>query len=445
MASIKEIPKKDGSISYKITVSLGRDSQNKQIIKTATFTPTSKAPTKARKEIEAFAADFEKQVKSGDIVTDEKITFEKFAAVWGENWLPQKTLGVQERYQDILRIRVFPYIGQMKINAIRATHIDKIIKDELKPKEEGGKGLSPKSVRDTFTVINSVMKYALKKQYISSNPCLRCDDLPTIEMRKGEDLCFFNEDQAKRFINDALTMEYIFGFPERKRINKKTGEKYSVAAYQEKHAIPLMWRVYFTMAIYSQLRRGEMCALTWRDIDFDGKMVDISKSLAKTKKDGQYIKDPKTKSGIRTISLPSAVIDLLKEWKKEQAALCFKLGTAWEGHRNSKDDSFEDNNIFIQLDNGKAVNLSTPGHKFHEIIDLYNDTRKKSSEKLPKIRLHDLRHTGATLLIGKNVDIEVISKRLGHSKPSVTLDIYGHALPENDRKASDILETALGS
>ena len=102
-------------------------------------------------------------------------------------------------------------------------------------------------------------------------------------------------------------------------------------------------------------------------------------------------------------------------------------------------DSFDENNIFIQIENGLPMHLSSPSHKFHEICDLYNSTRKKEEEKLPRIRLHDLRHTGATLQLGNHVDIETVSHRLGHSKASVTLDIYGHALPENDKQAAETL------
>ena len=108
------------------------------------------------------------------------------------------------------------------------------------------------------------------------------------------------------------------------------------------------------------------------------------------------------------------------------------------GNRGNKD--FSNNTVFIQLDTGLPLHLSTPGHKFAEIISLYNATCEREEDKLPKIRLHDLRHTGATLLLSQNTDIETVSRRLGHSKASVTLDIYGHALPENDRQASDTLE-----
>ncbi|MBR5379302.1 MAG: site-specific integrase [Clostridia bacterium] len=443
MATIEERPnKKDGTISYRISVTLGRDDTGKRIRETTTFTPTSKAPTKARKEAEIYAAEFERQVLTGDVVSGDKVTFAQFVEIWKQNWLPAKTPTVQWRYDDVLRLRVLPIIGNLKITSIRATHIDKILKAE----QEAGK--APATVRMTFTVINSVMRYALKKQYIRENPCTRCDDLPPVSMKTGNDLCFFTLDQAKTFLRDALTREYTFEFKGHTRTLKKTGASYEVPAYTERHTIPLQWRVYFNIAVMGGLRRGEMCALTWKDVDFDKETVSITKAVAVTK-DAPVIKGPKTDAGIRDIVLPAECFALLKEWKTEQHLLCLKMGTAWKGHRDTIHggkliDSFDDNALFIQLDNGLPVHVTTPGHKFAEIIDLYNGTVEHEENKLPKIRLHDLRHTSATLLLSKNTDIETVARRLGHSKASVTLDIYGHALPENDRQASDILGSMLG-
>lgn len=86
------------------------------------------------------------------------------------------------------------------------------------------------------------------------------------------------------------------------------------------------------------------------------------------------------------------------------------------------------------------MHLSTPTHKFIEILDMYNNSCTREEDKLPRIHLHDLRHTSATLLLSENTDIETVSHRLGHSKASVTLDIYGHALPAKDQQAADVLE-----
>ena len=439
MASIKPIKQKDGTVRYQITVSLGRDkATNKQILKYATYIPKGKAPTKIEKEVNAFAAEFEKKAKNGDLVSGDKVTVNEFVKIWEKNWLPAKTASVRENYMNILRLHFLPAIGHMKITAVRATHIDAII--------QAGKdaGKAPATIRDRFTVINSVFKYAYKKKYISENPCQRCDERPPVKMKTGNDLRFFNQDQARRFLRDALTMEYELKFGQRGRKSKKTGEAYSVKEYTVKRTVPLQWRVYFTMAIYGTFRRGEMCALTWNDIDEKKRTISINKAAAMTKKE-KYLKGPKTEAGIREVSMPEQVFVLLREWKREQTALCVKLGTAWKGHRNGMKedgktpDSFEENNVFIQTDNGLPMHLSSPNHKFHEICDLYNATCEREEDKLPKIRLHDLRHTGATLLIGNNTDIETVSHRLGHSKASVTLDIYGHALPENDKEAAETL------
>lgn len=456
MASVKTIFNKNGTISYKITVSLGRDYEGKKVLKTTTFIPKSKNADRALKEAEAYAAVYEKQITDGDIPSGKNITFAKFVKIWKENWLPAKTQTVQDHYDDVLRVRVLPEIGGMKLTAIKATHIDKILN------EEKAEGKAPKTVRMTFTVINSVFRYALKKQYVRENPCLRCDDLPPITMKTGNDLSFFTPDQTNRFLKDALTRDYDVHIKGHQRTLKKTGEKYEVPGYIEKRSIPFQWRVYFTMAIEGQLRRGEMCALTWRDVNFKNQTVSITKAVANTKK-GQIVKEPKTKAGIRDIVLPPDCMALLKQWKKEQQELCAKLGTAWKGHHDEiKDgktvDSFDDNTIFIQIDNGSQIHLSTPYHKFGEIIDMYNAACESEAEKaeskeerrkildreLPKIRLHDLRHTGATVLLSKNVPVETVSRRLGHSKTSVTWDIYGHALPEDDKKASDVLGEMFG-
>lgn len=443
MATITSRPQKNGKYSYLVSVSLGRDSQGKKIRQTTTFTADSKAPTKARKEAEAFAVEYEKRVLSGDVLTAEKITFSEFAEIWKKNWLPAKTPVVRQNYWDVLKNRVFPYIGSLKISSIRATHIDKLLKDEAT------NGNAPNTIRMTFAVINSVLKYAMKKQYIRENPCIRCDDLPAVQMRTGNDLSFFNEDQTRRFLRDALTMDYDISYGQRTR-KTRSGRVYKVKAYTGHHSVSLQWRIYFTMAIYGGFRRGEMCALTWEDVDLDAHTVSINKAIGCTREDGQFVKSPKTKAGERCIVLPAEVFDLLKVWKREQMTLCIKMGTAWKGHRNGimedgiTKDRFDMNTIFIQPDNGLPISISTPGHKFAEIISMYNSTCAREEDKLPKIRLHDLRHTSATLLLSKNTDIETIARRLGHSKPSVTLDIYGHALPENDKQASAALEAMFG-
>lgn len=426
MASIK----KRGD-SYLITVSLGRDPEGKKITESTTFHPTAQTPKAIEKEVDDFARQWEKEVRDGNVFDGEKITFSQFMKVWEENWLPQKTQLVQEKCLDALRVRVVPHIGQMKLSKIRATHIDKILSDEKKAKK------APQTIRYTFTVINSVFRYALKKAVIKENPCDRTDDLPSIKL--NSDLHFFDLDQGKRFLQ-ALDGQYPVKISGHKRTLKSTGEEYTVPDYVEMRTVPLQFKVFFTLAFYGGFRRGELCALTWNDLDPDQSVIRIRHSLSKTKS-GQIIKDPKTVRGVRDVTMPKLCFDLLDQWKKEQIALALDLGTQWKGKRGKE---YDDNFIFIQADTGEAMNVDTPTHKFQELIASYNSTVKEEDQKLPQIRLHDLRHTSISYLIAQGVPITTVQKRVGHSKASTTLDVYAHSLPAQDQLASKALETMLG-
>lgn len=273
-------------------------------------------------------------------------------------------------------------------------------------------------------------------EVIKSNPCDRIE-LP--KTKPNKDLHYFTLDEAKRFL-DALSNTYTIHYKEHVRTSPKTGEPYKVREYDARNYIPIQYQSYFSLAIYGGFRRGELIALTWEDIDFDEQTVSITKSVANTK-EGQIVKSTKTVAGERKIKLPKQCFDTLAIWKKEQKSIALTLGSYWKGYRGK---NFAKNPIFI-MDDGERMHLNTPTHKFREILEMYNAQCEKEEDKLPVIRLHDLRHTSATLLLSENVDIETVSHRLGHSKASVTLDVYGHWMKETDEKASNTLESLFAS
>lgn len=432
MATIR--PLENGK--FKITVSNGRDLNGKQIRKSTTFTPKAKTEKAIEKEVQKFADDFEDRFINGDYLSGEEITFAEFVQIWRKNWLERSDLTdrIKEEYVSRLEKRVIKELGHMKMSKIKATHIDNILH------KLSDDGRSPKTVRHYYTVINSVFRYAFKKEIIRENPCLRCDDLPKV--KRDTDLHYFTLDQAKRFL-EFMDQDYIIQMGERQR-RDGSGNTYTVKAYTTTRKISPMWKAYFYTAIYGGFRRGEMVALTWEDIDFEKKSVRITKSVTKTRTKGQIVKEPKTPTSVREIRLPSECFEILNVWKREEIKLMWKLGTAWEGLRGK---DFDKNAVFIRLDNGERMDVDTPTHKFKEIVQMYNESLKEDEEDLilPDIRLHDLRHTSATLLLASNTDIETVSHRLGHSKASITLDVYGHALETMDEKASDTLERIFAS
>ncbi len=417
---------------YKIIVCVGRDSAGKKIQKTTTFTPTQTTPAKIRKEVEDFARDFEKKIRDGKYIDGDSITFAEFEKIWLNNWATQHlTVRVREDYVRDIERRAMKTFGHKKIGKISPLEIQSII-DNMTLKDN----LSPKSVRNAFISINSVFRYAYKLMIIQENPCSRCE-LP--KNKKDKSLHYFTKDQATVFLN-ALDMEYHSTHKSHNRTLKSTGEEYSVPEYTETHRFGKMWKAFFYLSLYGAFRRGEICALKWSDIDEEEQTVKISRAMTKTEHQGQFEKSPKTVAGNRETVLPSVCFQILNEWKKEQQEVCFKMGSLWEGKRGI---NYNDNYIFTR-DNGLPIDVDTPTHKFREILDIYNNTVEDEKDRLPLIRLHDLRHTSATLLLAENVDIKTVSKRLGHEKTSTTLDIYGHALQSMDRKASDTLERLFG-
>ena len=419
MASIK----RRGN-TYQFRVSDGFDTEGKRIFRTMTFTPKAKEGTKAYdKEIADAARDFEKMVKEGKYLTGENLTFQAVAVQWKEQWAAKSLSDKGDDYMKIIKARAYPAFGSMKISKIMPLHVQTMINEMEK------EGLAPATIHRDIVAINSVFRFAYRMKIIQENPCDRCE-LP--KHKADTALHYFTKEQAMTFLNKALTMEYKDTYKGHTRTDD-TGKQYEVKSYTEVHRIPLQFRVLYTLAIYGGFRRGELGALTWNDINEVNHTISINKAAA-LRKGGYIIKGTKTEKGNRIVTMPAICFDLLREWRSEQLKLRFKLGTAWEGC-----EDFNDGFIFITA-TGKMMDLHTIGKKFQEILERYNKTCKNEADKLPIIRMHDLRHTSPTLLIAAGCDIATVSRRLGHSKISTTLDIYTHATEENDVKASQILE-----
>ena len=186
----------------------------------------------------------------------------------------------------------------------------------------------------------------------------------------------------------------------------------------------------FIMAIFTGLRKGELLALKWSDVNFKTGEIQVSKSV--TVVNGQQtVKCPKTQTSNRTVAIPEFLTKRLKKLQLEQKRYQISLGDYWKG----------EDWIFTQ-ENGKMMHYSTPAHAFRDVLLRYN-ADKPEEEQLPLIPFHGLRHTSATLLIAAHQDVKIVQSRLGHAEASTTMNIYAHALKENDRSASDALEGML--
>lgn len=272
---------------------------------------------------------------------------------------------------------------------------------ERKDGREGG--YSPTTIKRVHALISSILNTAVKWNVVLENPCERVS--PPKQRRDADSIQFFTLEETGLFLA-------------------------AVDAALAAGRIHTQHKVFFHLALFCGLRRGELVALTWADFDFNRCTVSITKSTGLV--DGKpFTKAPKNKTSSRTVSVPESVMMLVRNYQREQYRLRLSLGSYWKGN----------NYVFIQAD-GKQMYPSTPYSVFKDVIHRHNQMAS-DAELLPDIPLHGLRHTSATLLISQNVDIRTVSGRLGHAQTSTTMNIYSHQLQSMDEKAAGTLENLL--
>ena len=174
------------------------------------------------------------------------------------------------------------------------------------------------------------------------------------------------------------------------------------------------------------VRRGEACGLTWGTVDFKQSQICIRQSLSAAVK----IKHPKTDNGIRTLFVDAETMEHLKRWKQFQKTALHLVIKKGVPVTQNDDTPVVCSDIGDWLD---PTNLGRWWSDYRETIGF------------PTLKMHELRHSQATLLLGSGVDVKTVQARLGHSKSSLTLDQYAHAIPENDKAAAELMGKIYGA
>ena len=259
---------------------------------------------------------------------------------------------------------------------------------------------SRSTISKVYVLLNMCFNYAFTKGHIGENPMMKVK-MPKESslVTKKKEAKWLSSSDVEKFVQEAErvnTREF--------RIKGKVGERvYGVNAY------------YAILIIYTGLRIGELMALTWEDIDFKNKTLNVNKSRAKGKIDGKttlYIKDPKSESGTRIIPLSDRAIYALQKIKEYSTEL--KLNS--------------DNNLIV-------ANTSSESN----ITRTVKSMLFRAGCETEKCGLHALRHTFGSLLLEKGVDLKTISYLLGHSDITVTANIYLHITREKAINSIEVL------
>ena len=173
-------------------------------------------------------------------------------------------------------------------------------------------------------------------------------------------------------------------------------------------------------AVVTGMRQGELLALKWENIDLEKGIVQVKHNLKRLPGGGLALKAPKTKSSIRAIRLGAKSVAVLQEHKARLSQEEAKHNGLWQ----------ETDFVFTSTI-GTPIDPSNLIRQFRQLL---------KQAGLPKIRFHDLRHTAASLMLSNGVEVLAASQRLGHAKPSITLDVYGHLMPSLQDKAAEAMD-----
>jgi integrase len=291
-----------------------------------------------------------------------------------------------ERFEDLAKLNIRPHLGSLQARKLRPAHVAEWCAKMLASGGHKGKPLSPSTVRHAFRLLSAALRWGVRMQLVARNVC---DDVRAPSVTRTD---------AK-----ALTQDEIRALL--------------------KAAARGRWAPLILVSLTTGLRRGELCALKWRDVDLEGGILTVRASLSQTRARGIELKAPKSGKA-RTVPLSKTAIDAFRAQHVRQTKERLRAGTLWE--------------------TTDAVFADPLGR--HTVPQAMTRAYEWIAEKagISSLRLHDCRHTAATEMLVGGVDVVTAAGVLGHASPTVTLQVYGHVVEEARRAAVDRLGERIG-
>ena len=446
--------------SYRISVSDGYDMNGHQIRHTMTWTPPIGMTAKQiEKEVNRQAVLFEEQVQLGQIL-DGNIRFCDFCEQWLRDYAEVQLRPTTIRsYRQIID-RLNQSIGHIRLDKLRPKHIISLYQSLS---EEGvaqrAISLTKNKHIDLKQIVRSngfTMESFAKSSNISIRTlCEACNNRP-VSIQSAEKIChaldktlaeIFIVPNVKQKLDSSTIRKHhavlssilstavkwqLIPYNPCERVQPPKLSHKDVLYLDEKQASHLLdlvqsdtlqHQVIVVLALYTGMRRGEICGLEWKDINFKYAIINVSRSSLYLPGKGIFTDETKNTSSIRPIKVPDHVIQLLKKYRLQQKEQRLKLGDRWQNSGR----------ILVQW-NGAPIHPSTVTNWFHTFI-LNSD--------LPDIHLHSIRHTNITLQIAGGIPLTTVAARAGHANSSTTSKIYAHAIQSSEEAASQYLDNIL--
>lgn len=377
--------------SYQIRVSCGYDTKGNQVEQSMTWKPEKKMTEKQiEKELNRIAVKFEDDCMNGHVTAAVK--FQDFAEQWFKEYAEIKLKTQTIRCYHNLEKRVYSAIGHMRLDKITVRTVQKFVTELTEEKKLNSKGeaignLAPKTIKHHISFISTVFDYAVKMQMLQNNPCKNVT-LPPIVTKERE----------------VYTLEEV---------------QQMLDLFENESEANFKYVMFFTLAAFTGLRRGELLGLEWKDFDFENCLMTVVRTSEWTKEKGIYTDTPKTKSSNRMLKISAELAAQLMRFKKWQDSYKAKIGSKW----------VETDRLFTKW-NGEPMGMRSP-YKFFEKFC------KRTGMRF--VSIHSFRHFNATAMILNGVDVKTVQTCLGHNDATTTTNLYSHPLRTADERAADAL------
>jgi integrase len=325
------------------------------------------------------------EIQGGTYLEPKKLTVAQFLDRWLADVKARVSRKTFERYEQVCYKNIAPLLGAVLVPKLRPAQISEAYAKALtsgRRRRHGG--LSPRTVHHMHVILKGALTQAVKWELLVRNPASAVD--PPKVARSA--MQTYDLGQTAELI-EAVRGKRIF--------------------------VPVI------LAVLCGLRRGEIAALRWRNVDLVGGQLAVVQSAEQTKAGVRY-KEPKS-GRTRTIALSASVVTELKAHRVQQAEELLKVGTR-----------LTDNDFVVAQADGSPLQPHSLGQEWVRFL---------ATSTLPRIRFHDLRHAHATHLLAAGIHPKIASERLGHSKVGITLDLYSHVLPNMQADAVALVDAAL--
>ena len=365
--------------SFRLRYTLGKDSiTGKRRTATTTVRGT-------RKDAERELTRLLRTADTGEHVDPSRMTVGQWLELWLNTIRSEVSSKTYESYAEIVRCYLKPAFGSTRLDKLTPSQIQRVYNSWAR---QDGKPLSPLTRRYIHVILKSSLARAVEQQLLARNPA------------------------------DVLT----------KRLPKIVRQEFAILTIEQSaHLLEsvrhmhIYWPV--LLALTTGMRRGEILALCWKNVEFARGTLRVMESLEQTKA-GLRFKAPKT-DRTRAITLPAFVIDELRRLKREQAEALLRLGARQSGET-----------LVCCREDGEP---KQPGSVTGEFARLTSKIRD-----LPRVRFHDLRHSHATQLLADGVHPKIAQERLGHSTITTTMDLYSHVTDTMQADVAARLDAAFG-